>query len=91
MVMRKVMENFLVYIAASLGDACIHHINGIHTITNSWEELNKVFGLDTKNCKVKFFMQLYGLKHLDQYKNIKQQLAISRGILMKMKLKPYFT
>lgn len=83
-------EKALGLIALSLNDEIIHHIIGITEAKDAWDELNRLFGSQTKNSKIKLLMQFYKLElkenepltsHLNKYKSIKQQLAtIGRNV-----------
>lgn len=74
----------------NLSDEVIHHIAGIKEAKRAWQELNKVFGNETKNSKINLLMQFYKLdlenngtmtQHINKFKAIKQQLcAIDKNV-----------
>ncbi len=70
-------------IAQNLGDEVLHHITGLRDANKAWEELNKVFGSESKSSKMNLLMQFYKLNkrenesmtaHINNFKALKQQL-----------------
>lgn len=70
-------------IAQNLGNDVIHHIVGIKDVKLAWEQLNKVFGTESKSTKMHLLMQFFKLdkkegismtQHINTFKALKQQL-----------------
>ena len=70
-------------IAQFLGDDVISHITGIMNAKAAWDELNKIFGTQSKSSKINLLMQFFKLNkednetmvvHINKFKAIKQQL-----------------
>ena len=68
-------------IAQGLGDEVIHHIAGIKNAKLAWEQLNNLFGSETKSSKMNLLMQFYLLNkneshimtaHINKFKALKQ-------------------
>ena len=81
---KKMNNKALGIIAWGLSDDVLHHISGIRDAKKAWEELDRIFGTQAKNSKVKLLMQFYKLDvkdspsmtvHINKFKSLKTQLA----------------
>ena len=52
-------------IAQGSGDEVIHHIAGIKNAKLAWEQLNNLFGSETKSSKMNLLMQFYRLDKIE--------------------------
>lgn len=71
-------------IAEDLSNEVIHHISDVKDAKQAWDQLNKIFGTDTKHSKINLLMQFYRFDkdeadsmahHINKFKALKQQLA----------------
>ena len=67
----------------NLGDEVLHHITGLRDAKKAWDELNQVFGTESKSSKINLLMQFYRFNkkggesmasHINNFKALKHQL-----------------